>query len=189
MFVCAGNNETFPFATPIGVGLIESAMNLTRMALFDKPEFLIFIGSAGSYGKYKPFDIVETSVAANIELSFLENRAYTPLDNVIEAYQLENEVSRETKDVVNCSNYISTDFELVQKMRKFHIELENMEFFSVLKISQEFTIPVLGIFVVTNYCNESAHEDFLKNHEEAKMRLMQYVINKYKELQSEKNDT
>jgi len=182
MFICAGNNETFPFATPIGVGLIESAMNLTRLALFDKPEFLIFVGSAGSYGKYKPFDIVESSIASNIELSFLENRAYTPLDNVIEAYKKEDDVSRETMDIVNCSNYISTDFELVQKFRKYRIELENMEFFSVLKISQEYTIPVLGIFVVTNYCDKDAHETFIKNHEEAKKRLMEYVVDKYREL-------
>ena len=182
MFICAGNSETFPFATPVGVGLIESAMNLTRMALFDKPEFLIFIGSAGSYGKYKPFDIVETSIAANIELSFLENKSYTPLDNVIEAYKKEDDVSRETMDIVNCSNYISTDFELVQNLRKYRVELENMEFFSVLKISQEFTIPVLGIFVITNYCDKKAHETFIKNHEESKVKLMDYVINKYKEL-------
>ncbi len=189
MFVCAGNNETFPFAIPIGVGLIESAMNLTRMALFDKPDFLIFVGSAGSYGKYKPFDIVETSVAANIELAFLENKAYTPLDNIIKAYQKEDEVSRETKNIVNSSNYISTDYELVQKYRKYNIELENMEFFSVLKVSQEYSIPVLGIFVVTNFCDETAHDEFLKNHVEAKKKLMDYVVNKYKELKIEKNDT
>ena len=181
MFVCAGNNETFPFATPIGVGLIESSINLTRLALFDKPEFLIFVGSAGSYGKYKPFDIVESSVGANIELAFLENKAYTPLDNVIEAYS-DDKVSRETNIIVNSSNYISTDFDLVQGLRRHNIELENMEFFSVLKVSQEFSIPVLGIFVVTNYCNQSAHQDFMKHHEEAKMKLMAYVVNKYKEI-------
>ncbi len=181
MFVCAGNNETFPFATPVGVGLIESAMNLTKLALFDKPDFLVFIGSAGSYGKYKPFEIIESTIAANIELSFLENRAYTPLDNVIEAYS-DDKVSRETKTIVNSSNYISTDFDLVQQMRQHRIELENMEFFSVLKIAQEFSIPVLGIFVVTNYCDQNAHEDFMKHHEEAKIRLMNYVFKKYKEL-------
>jgi len=182
MFVCAGNNETFPFATPVGVGLIESAINLSRLALFNKPEFLIFIGSAGSYGKYQPFDIVESSVGSNIELAFLENKAYTPIDNVIEAYSNEK-VSRETKPIiVNSSNYIATDFDLVQKYRKYNIELENMEFFSVLKVSQEFTIPVLGIFVVTNYCDKNAHKMFLENHQKAKKLLMEYVVNKYKEL-------
>ena len=183
MFVCAGNNETFPFATPVGVGMVESAMNLTRLVLFDKPDFLIFVGSAGSYGKYEPFDIVESSVASNIELAFLEKRAYTPIDNVIEAYRIEDEVSRETDNIVNCSNYISTDFELVQRYRKFKIELENMEFFSVLRIAQEFTIPVLGIFVVTNYCNQHAHRDFMQNHHEAKLKLMEYVTQKYKKMQ------
>lgn len=188
MFISAGNNETFPFTTPIGVGLIESTINLTRLALFDKPDFLIFIGTAGSYGKYQPFDIVESRIAANIELSFLENRAYTPLDNVIESCS-DDKVSRETNVIVNSSNYISTDFDLVQGLRRHNIELENMEFFSVLQVSQEFSIPVLGIFVVTNYCNKSAHEDFIKNHEEAKTRLIAYVLDKYKELKNEKKST
>ena len=181
MIVCAGNIESFEFATSIGIGLIESAMNLTRLCLFDKPEFLIFIGSAGSYGKYKPFDIVESSIASNIENSFLTGGSYTPLDNVIQAYNDDN-VSREAKDIVNSSNYITTDEELSSSYQKHNIELENMEFFSVLKIAQEFKIPVLGIFVVTNYCNKSAHKDFLANHQKAKYLLSEYMLEKYKEL-------
>ena len=58
MIISAGNEEVFNFATPIGVGLIDSAINLTRLCLFDKPDFLIFIGSAGSYGNKKIFDII-----------------------------------------------------------------------------------------------------------------------------------
>ncbi len=182
MFICAGNNETFSFATPIGVGLIESAMNLTRLALFDKPDFLIFIGSAGSYGKHSIFDIVESSIASNIELSFLQKKSYTPLDNVIHAYRSKGDVSHETMNIVNSSNYISTDYELVQNYRKHKIELENMEFFSVMKISHEFKIPVFGIFVITNYCNDNAHKEFLSNHDKAKEILTQYIFDKYKEL-------
>lgn len=181
MIICAGNIESFEFATAIGIGLIESAMNLTRLSLFDKPDFLIFIGSAGSYGKYKPFDIVESSIGANIENSFWLGGSYTPLDNVIEAYHDDN-VSRETKDIVNSSNYITTDATLGDSYRKQKIELENMEFFSVLKIAQEFEIPVLGIFIVTNYCNKTAHKDFLANHEKAKFLLSKYMLEKYKEL-------
>ncbi|MCH9814810.1 MAG: purine-nucleoside phosphorylase [Epsilonproteobacteria bacterium] len=185
MIVCAGNNETFPFATPIGVGLVESAMNLTRMALFNKPEFLIFIGSAGSYGKYEIFDVVESSIGANIENSFLTGGSYTPIDNVIEAYHHEKtDVSRETNCIVNSSNYITTDENLSKFYRKHHIELENMEFFSVLKIAQEFEIPVLGIFVVTNFCNSNAHDTFIKNHTKAKEILTAYLLEKYKELKS-----
>ncbi|MEE8588059.1 MAG: purine-nucleoside phosphorylase [Sulfurimonadaceae bacterium] len=177
MIICAGNNETFEFATPMGVGLIETAMNLTRLCLFDKPEFILFVGTAGSYGNHKIFDIVESKTAANIELAFLQKKAYTPLDNVVSTQ------TDGTKDIiVNSSNYISTDAELVKKFLNFGVEIENMEFFSVLRIAQEFDIPAGGVFCVTNYCNESAHEDFLKNHDEAKALLTEHVKRRIQEL-------
>ena len=43
MIVSAGKNETFPFARPIGVGLVESAINLTKLCLFNRPEYILFI--------------------------------------------------------------------------------------------------------------------------------------------------
>jgi nucleoside phosphorylase len=178
MIICAGNNETFNFALSTGVGLIETAMNLTRLCLFDKPEFLLFVGSAGSYGKHKIFDIVESKTASNIELSFLNNDAYTPLDNVVSS-----NIDDTVKDViVNSSNYISTNEGLTQKFLSFGVGIENMEFFSVLKIAQEFNIPAGGVFCITNYTNENAHEDFLKNHEKAKELLSIHVKNRIKEL-------
>ncbi len=179
MIICAGNNETFDFATPMGVGLVEMSMNLTRLCLFDKPEFLLFVGTAGSYGKHSILDIVESKTAANIELSFLQNKSYTPLDNVISA-QTEN-----VKDiVVNSSNYISTDPELSNAFNQFGVELENMEFFAFLRIAQEFEIPAGGVFCVTNFTNNTAHEDFMKNHDAAKMKLNEYVPRRIKELVS-----
>jgi nucleoside phosphorylase len=171
MIVCAGANEQFDFALPIGVGLIESAINLTRLALLDKPDYILFVGSAGSYGDYNIFDIVESKGAAQIELSFLEGRSHSVIDNVITS-EFEG-VSHET--IVNSSNYISKDAQLVQHLKPHKIGLENMEFFSILRVAQEFEIPCAGIFVVTNYCNKNAHEDFIKNHDEAKQRVDSYV--------------
>jgi nucleoside phosphorylase len=177
MIICAGNNEHFSFATPMGVGLIETAMNLTRLCLFDKPEFLLFVGSAGSYGEAKIFDIIESKTAANIELSFLHNDAYTPLENVISTN------TTNTQDIiVNSSNYISTNEKLTQKFLKLGIGIENMEYFSVLKIAQEFGIPAGGVFCVTNYTNTQAHNDFLQNHQKAKELLERYVTNRIQQL-------
>ena len=177
MIICAGNNETFDFATPMGVGLIQTAMNLTRVCLFDKPEFLLFVGSAGSYGDAEIFDIIESKTAANIELSFLSNDAYTPLDNVISTN------TQETKDViVNSSNYISTNEELTRKFLNLGVGIENMEFFAVLAIAQEFDIPAGGVFCITNYTNKDAHEDFIKNHDKAKELLSFHVKQRVKEL-------
>ncbi len=170
MIICAGNNETFEFATPMGVGLVETAMNLTRLCLFDKPEYILFVGTAGSYGTLNVMDIVASKTAANIELSFLQHQAYTPIDNVVSAQ------TDEKKDiVVNSSNYITTDASLASRFEALGIGLENMEFFSVVKIAHEFDIPVGGIFCITNYCNENAHKDFMKNHAEAKAKLALHV--------------
>ena len=137
------------------------------------------MGTAGSYGKHNIFDIVESKTASNIELAFLEKKAYTPLDNVVSSN------TEGTKDIlVNSSNYISTDGELVKKFLNFGVEIENMEFFSVLRIAQEFDIPAGGVFCVTNYCDENAHADFLKNHERAKALLSEHVKKRITELTS-----
>ena len=153
MIVCAGNNETFPFALPIGVGLIDSAINLTRLCLFDKPEYIIFIGSAGSYGGYNIFDIIESSDASNIELSFFNDDSYTPIDNVIKT----EKADLKSDTIVNSSNYISTNEKLAKEFLQYGVGIENMEFFSVLKVAKEFDIDVKGIFVVTNFTDKNAH--------------------------------
>lgn len=174
MIICAGRNETFKFAEAIGVGLIESAINLTRQCLFNKPDMLLFIGSAGSYGEHNVFDIVESRRAANLELSFLRNDSYTPIDNVLES---ENKMVR-NDTIVNSSNYISTNSDLTKQYNQYGIGIENMEFFSVLQVAREFEIPVAGIFVVTNYTNENAHDDFVNNHKEAMAKLTAYLVEK-----------
>ncbi|MCD4757179.1 MAG: purine-nucleoside phosphorylase [Arcobacteraceae bacterium] len=174
MIVCAGNNETFPFATPIGVGLIDSAINLTRLCLFDKPEYILFVGSAGSYGEYDIFDIIESSNASNIELSFFEDNSYTPIDNMVKC----EDTKLPSKTIVNSSNYISTNSEITKEFLQYGIGIENMEFYSVVKVAKEFEIDVKGIFVVTNYTNKEAHKDFISNHNKAMDNLLKYLEEK-----------
>ena len=170
MIICAGNNENFSFATPMGVGLLEMSINLTRLCLMNPPEYLLFVGTAGSYGNAKIYDIIESKTASNIELCFLQKGCYTPLENVITTNMQEN------KDIiVNSSNYITTNKELAKNFLKFGIELENMEFFAFLRVAKEFEIPAGGLFCVTNYTNENAHRDFVNNHKKAKELLEEYV--------------
>ena len=170
MFICAGESETFDFAKPMGIGMVDMAMNLSRYLENEKPPFLMFVGSAGSYGKHNVFDIVQSKTATNIENGFFNAKAYTPMDNMISVAE---DVSRET--IVNSSNYITTDRNLSKHYLAKGISLENMEFFAVLRVAKEFNIPVAGLFIVTNYCNENAHRDFMTNHKEAMARLTAYV--------------
>ena len=87
-------------------------------------------------------------------------------------------IQRQIKSaVVNSSNYITTDEGVAKQMVRAGILLENMEFFAVMKVAQTFGVPVMGIFCVTNYCDENAHKDFLENHSEAKSRLEDLIQN------------
>jgi len=173
MILSAGNEEVFSFAQPIGVGLIETAINLTRICLFDRPNSLIFIGSAGSYNpkKHQIFDIITTSSASQIEISFLNKKSFTPIEQIITA-----SVSRET--IVNSSNYITTDKLSALAFDKLGMEIENMEFYSVMSVAKEFNIPVKGIFVITNYCDITAHQEYISNIKKAKNILIQYLKDK-----------
>ncbi len=175
MIICAGNNENIKKALPIGVGLINSAIELTKICIKKMPNEIVFIGSAGSYGKYKVFDIINSCKASNVDISYLNHSSYTPLPNII---SIDN-VSCETNITVNCSNYITIDKKIAKKYRKFGLEIENMEFFSVLKVAKKFDIKARGIFVITNFCNKNAHKDFVKNHKKAK-DIMENIINGYK---------
>jgi len=172
MFICAGESEQFDFAKSIGIGMTDVAINLTRLCVSQKPEFLFFVGTAGSYGEKKLFDIIHSNTATNIENSFFNAGAYTPIDNMVSTAE---DVSRET--IVNSSNYISTDESLSKSYLSKNIHIENMEYYAVLKVAKSFGIPVAGTFIVTNYCNKHAHRDFLDNHKEAMQRLSTYMRN------------
>jgi len=119
--VCAGKSEQFDFAQPVGIGMTEVAINLTRLCLTKKPKFILFVGTAGSYGEKKIFDIIESKTASNIENSFFTGGSYT-------------------------SNYITTDKSLGKYYLAQNIHLENMEYYAVLKVAQAFGISAGGIF-------------------------------------------
>jgi len=169
MIICAGESEQFSFAKSMGIGLIDMSINLTQECITNPPKSILFIGSAGSYGNKKIFDIVESTSATNIENSFFNANSYSPIDNSVSQI----DVSHET--FVNSSNYITTDFNLAKYYLSKNIEIENMEFYAVAKVAQRFNIPFRGIFIVTNYCNQNAHRDFLQNHKEAMKKLTEYI--------------
>ncbi|NLY03843.1 MAG: purine-nucleoside phosphorylase [Campylobacter sp.] len=171
MIVCAGEIESFEFAKPIGIGLVDPAINLTSMLLNSDilPKKIIFIGTAGLYRDGQILEIYESSQASNIEISKILDLSYTPLD-----LSSSNNVSRETYRV-NSSNYITKNSKIAEKFADLGFFIENMEFYTVLKVAKKFNISAYGIFCATNFCDENAHLDFLKNHIFAKKKLINYL--------------
>lgn len=147
---------------------------------------LVFVGSAGAYSKdIEIGDVYISDTVSHIESSFLYDKAYTPLDNCIQSNILTNKylVSYETlhiesckKATVNSSNYITTDEETAMRFTHAGISLENMEFFSIMRVAQYFNIPCVGVFAVSNYCHQNAHAEFMRNHSKIKQILLGHVL-------------
>ncbi|GAA7304976.1 hypothetical protein ID0576_01290 [Helicobacter pylori] len=171
MLLCAGRNETLKGAIPIGVGLIESAINLTRMCLKNPDtESLIFIGSAGSYSpEIELLSVFESVCGYQVEESFSHLNSYTPLDNFIQIETKEEALFK--KVCVNSSNYIHTSEMFAKKMAQKGVLLENMEFFSVLSVARAFSLKAKGIFCVSNHAGLNAHKEFKENHAKVKQIL------------------
>lgn len=187
MIYCAGQIETFSFAKSIGVGLIESAMNLTRSILYDKPDEIIFVGTCGAYADSIPLlEIFESQSATNIELSFMQKQSYTPLNNFLTNVSCEtitkdsNAILKQKLKIVNSSNYITTDSTLAKKFLNLGITYENMEFFSIIQVAKTFKLPALGIFCVTNYTHANAQKEFFTHHKIAMEKLESYIYTKLK---------
>jgi len=174
IFLCAGKIESIKGALPIGVGLFDALVNLNEIITKNSVKEMVFIGSAGSYGRDNIFDIVESCMASQVEYPYLNDDSYTPLQNIL----LEN-VSCETKMVVNSSNYITSSKKISDKFLHNGYDLENMEFYSVMFLAKRYGIKAKGIFVVTNYCDENAHKDFIANQKKAN-EIMESIIEQYR---------
>ncbi len=181
MIVCAGDIEQFPFATPIGIGIAQAAINTVRISISKKPKSLLFIGTAGSYGNGKIFDLYCSNESKNIEIGYLQSKSYTPITLEVLS-NIPQDVSRETYPFIctNSSNYICTDESMAKLFTKKGCEIENMEFYGFLSAAKALNIDAFGLFCITNFCNDRAHSDFLKNHKRAKELLSEAINSHFK---------
>lgn len=173
LILCAGGNENFSFAKAIGIGMVQASIKTTELCMQEKPNELIFIGTCGLYDKGELLKIYQSSYAFNVEYSSLANSFYSPIKNEISL-----DVSYETSYKTNSSNYICQNKEAAKEFAKLGLELENMELFSVFCVAKHFGIKARGILCATNFCDERAHEFFLKNQKLAKKKIEEFLEEK-----------
>lgn len=173
LIVCAGAMESFEFAKAVGIGMVEPAINLTKILLNSKklPKKIIFIGSCGIYGNENLLKIYQSSLAFNYEISGIIGLSYTPIK-----INLPN-VSQKTI-LINSSNFITNSVEISKKFKNLGFIAENMEAYSVRCVANLFKIDFECILCSTNYCNENAHDDFIKNYPQAKEIITKYLKSK-----------
>lgn len=173
LIVCAGAMESFEFAKAVGIGMVEPAINLTKILLNLKqlPKKIIFIGSCGIYGNENLLKIYQSSLAFNYEISGIIGLSYTPIK-----INLPN-VSQKTI-LINSSNFITNSAEISKKFKNLGFTAENMEAYSIKCVALKFGIEFESILCATNYCDENAHENFIQNYPKAKENIIKYLKSK-----------
>lgn len=173
LIVCAGAMESFEFAKAVGIGMVEPAINLTKILLNSKklPKKIIFIGSCGLYKDEKLLKIYTSTQAFNYEISAIMGLSYTPIK-----INLPN-VSQKTI-LINSSNFITNSAEISKKFKNLGFTAENMEAYSVQCVANLFKIDFECILCSTNYCDENAHENFIQNYPKAKENITKYLKSK-----------
>ena len=156
LVISAGKNEIFDFALPMGVGLVDMAINLTK---FLQKRACIVADEKGINLKN-----IDPHYLAKIEAKFA-NLSNPELQNLSQNFSKNPE--RNLYQMPEKIVFVGS--------AGLYKDGENMEFYSVLKVAQIFKIPAYGIFVATNFCNKNAHTDFIKNHAEAKKILTKYI--------------
>lgn len=181
MILCAGQIEQFSFASPIGIGITEAAINTIKILTHSKPSFALFVGTAGSYGNANIFDLCYSNCSTNIEIGYLLSKSYTPIELIVSSAST-SIVSRETMPcvTVNSSNYITIDESLSPLFIEKGVHVENMEFYGFLSAAKALNVDAIGLFCITNFCNANAHNDFITNHNRAKELIAKYIETNFK---------
>ena len=117
-------------------------------------------------------EIYETRHAFNVEASSFLGDFYSPA-----ACEINLNVSYETKKC-NSSNYICTDEKMAARFAAMGLELENMEAFAVLSVAAKFGVEAVCFLCATNFCDSQAHQNFIKNHAQAKKNLENFLQEK-----------
>lgn len=92
MFICVGNAENFSFAKSVGMGLVDSAMGLTRLILHHAPREIIFIASAGSYD----FCPLNKTDSKNIESKNRKDSIESKKDSKLDSKNIESKKDSKT---------------------------------------------------------------------------------------------
>lgn len=172
LFVSAGRMETFDFATPIGVGMINAAINLSKILAHKKYEKIIFLGSCGVYDEDLP---LKRLFLANTFTQYEHPKSssfYSPIELEI---IINIPKSKLIQASVNSSNHICKDKLKAYKYKEAKCMLENMESFSVASCAKAYGCELGVLLCSTNYCDENAHENFMKNYKLSNEMLEDYA--------------
>lgn len=181
-----------------GVGLLASAVAITRLAIEERPDLIIQAGIAGSFSKkYAPGQVVvinnemlgDTGVEENggwkdlFDMK-LEKSSYHPFEKRklpnpwIKQYNLLN---LPVVDGITVNQVTTQPTRIAQLKKKYGATVESMEGASLHYVGRETGIPFIQIRAISNYVGERDKSKWLlkESIEGLNKALIQYVDSLY----------
>lgn len=163
----------------LGIGFLDSALNLEKLICSNTITEIVFIGTAGSYNKALSIgEIVSINSTAALNLGAVLGLAYVAGKQ--ESFELE--VFKDFKPAKCFSSLeISREEIIAEKLiaqnsaDKFLVE--NMELYGVAAVAAKNKIPLKSLLGITNYINPNAHEDWKANNLSVSEKLCVIVRN------------
>jgi purine-nucleoside phosphorylase len=177
-----------------GIGYLNAYSTLTQFFKnYDLKDYqaLLFIGTAGlsraseSNRDIKIGDLVQVNETCLVHHT--QNLKLTYLPRAYPSYQ----ASYNTKQLIDtsisklASAKCFSALEITQNTRlsdlllsehKLTQALENMELYGVAKFAYDYQLEWSSILGVTNFTNQNAHQDWLKNHKLVSKSLCKYLM-------------
>ncbi len=154
-----------------GVGMLASAVNLTCLAINDKPDFIIQMGIAGAFDKkinlgkvvavkhemLGDMGVIEENKWKDIFDLKLEKSSYHPFEKRKLTNQFLEKFNLLKLAEVNAVtvNEITTHPDRInQLIKKYEPSIESMEGAALHYVAKEFNIPFIQLRAISNYVGE-----------------------------------
>lgn len=173
-----------------GIGSLESALFLQALLLeTNKPDEIIFIGSAGAYfPSANQASFVLANQFSNYDLSVMEDKAKTiqTMNRIIQTQfgyiskQITSRFENATNTIINATNSISLappspHSSFLKGIQKNHL-YESLEGFGLAHICKKKQIPFSSLLAITNDVCENGSLQWQKNHKKMSHELQTKLL-------------
>jgi hypothetical protein len=161
----------------IGVGAINAAKNAAQLAKACKGKHVLFIGSAGIFGKFSGVQLFKGKSVEWLPTGAREGLGYSvPKDNLFITLPKPHLMYADIHSAhIICSSTVSL---ICKNNPKSKIPaLENLELFSCAQEISESAKSFSVVLGITNKVGKSSHEQWLEHWKEASQMIANYIIN------------
>ncbi len=142
------------FSTLItGVGMVNTAVNLTKELVNNNYDLVINMGIAGSFNSLiKVGDVVEVEEDILSEIGFEDGNSFSEFTdiNIQNSYKNQSRTSLKKVNSITVNTVHGNEESIAEIKTRLNPDIESMEGAAVLKVCQEFNIPCMQIRSISN---------------------------------------